>query len=285
MDAAIILPMQASEAPGLPDCLGGVFSQRYTGGRIEVVVVQYGGGAAPEVGRFAGRDVRFFAVDHPTPYAARNLGAAQAGGDALLFSEPGCVPDPDWVAAHVERLRDGRSTISVGHVVPARVTRPVETLLAYEDVRDEWVFSSSRWPHYFGRPKNMAVARRRFVTHGPFAEVARGADSKLVQKVAREISCDEVALTPGAIVRQQSLRGLPSFLRERFSHSCALETHRSAHAAPISLPERSAIFRETIRRYGFGPLRSTTLLALLATGIFTFRAGSWYGKLARARGQ
>ena len=285
MDVAIIVPMQASEAQALPDCLGGVFTQGYTGGRIEVIVVQYGGGARPALGRFAGRDVRFLAVDHPTPYAARNLGVARAGGDALLFTEPGCVPDPDWVAEHVERLGDGRSTISVGHVVPARVTRLVETLLAYENVRDEWVFSSSRWQHYFGRPKNMGVARRRFVTHGPFAEVARGADSKLVQKVAREISCDEVGLASGAIVRQQSIRGLPSFLRERFGHSCALETHQSAHAAPISLAERAAIFRETTRRSGFGPLRSTTLLALLGTGILTFRAGGWYGKLARIRGQ
>jgi hypothetical protein len=225
------------------------------------------------------------AVDHSSPYAARNVAAAQANGDALLFTEPGCTPDRGWVAAHVERLGEGRATISVGLVAPARKTAPVDLMLAYENVRDEWVFASSQWRHYFGRPKNMAVARRRFVTHGPFVEVARGADSKLVQKVAREISCDEVALTPGAVVHQRSIRGFPSFLRDRFGHSCALETHQSAHAAPIELADRTAIFREAVRRHGFGPARSAALLALLATGILTFRAGAWYGKRARKRTQ
>lgn len=285
MDVSIIVPMQASEAAGLPDCLDGIRAQRYGRGNIEVLVVRYGAGSQSGVDTPDGGVMRVLTVDHASPYAAQNVAAAQANGDALLFTEAGCVPDAGWVAAHVERLGEGRATISVGLVAPVRKTAAVDLMLAYENVREEWVFSSSRWPHYFGRPTNMAVARRRFVTHGPFAEVARGADSELVQKVAREISCDEVVLTPGAIVRQQSIRGFPSLLRERFSHSCALETHQSAHAAPISLPERSAIFRETLRRHGFGPLRSTTLLALLATGIFTFRAGGWYGKLARARGQ
>jgi hypothetical protein len=281
MDVAIIVPMQASEARVLSGCLGGIFAQRYTGGRIEVIVVQYGGGPAPEVGQFAGRDVSFLALDNPTPYAARNLGAARANGDAFLFSEPGCVPDPDWVAAHVERLRDGCSTISVGHVVPARTTHLVETLLAYENVRDEWVFSSPHWQHYFGRPKNMAVARRRFATHGPFAEVSRGADSKLVQKVAREVGCGEIALTPTAIVRQQSIRGLPSFLRDRFGHSYALETHQSAHAAPITLGDRVALFRETVRRRHYGQLQAATLLMVLGAGILAFRAGGWSGAVTR----
>lgn len=285
MDVSIIVPMQASEAAGLPDCLAGIRAQRYGQGSIEVLVVRYGPGSRPGVEAPGGGVVRMLAIDHSSPYAARNVAAAQAKGDALLFTEAGCIPDPGWVAAHVERLGEGRATISVGLVAPIRKTGPVDLMLAYENVRDEWVFASSQWPHYFGRPKNMAVARRRFATHGPFVEVARGADSKLVQKVAREISCDEVVLTTGAIVRQRSIRGVPSFLRDRFSHSCALETHQSAHAAPIALADRTAIFREAVRRHGFGPTRSAALLALLATGIITFRAGARYGKLARKRNQ
>jgi hypothetical protein len=285
MDVSIIVPMQASEAAGLPDCLAGILAQRYDQGNVEVLVVRYGRDSPTGVEVPDGGVARMLAVDHSSPYAARNVAAAQAKGDALLFTEAGCIPDPGWVAAHVERLGEGRATISVGLVAPVRHTAPVDLILAYENARDEWVFASSQWRHYFGRPKNMAFARRRFATHGPFVEVARGADSKLVQKVAREISCDEVALTTAAIVHQQSIRGVPSFLRDRFSHSCALETHQSAHAAPIALADRTAIFRDAVRRHGFGPVRSAALLALLATGILTFRAGARYGKLARKRGQ
>jgi len=281
MDVSIIVPVQASQTRWLPACLAGALAQHYDGGGIEVIVVHYPRAAAPEIVSFAGCDVRVLSVDRPTPYAARNMGASQASGDALLFTEPECVPDPDWVAAHVQRLREGKATVTVGHVVPARMTRPVGLLLSYEDARDEWVFSSSSWRHYFGRPKNMAVARRRFATHGPFAEVARGADSKLVQAVARDVACDEVALAPRAVVRQQSVHGLPSFLRDRFGHAHALRVHHSSHAAPIALPTRVALFRDVVRRHGYGPLQSAMLLGLLGAGILTFRAGGWAGAFSR----
>jgi hypothetical protein len=281
MDVSIIVPMQAAESSLLPDCVAGILAQRFEHGRVEALVARYGGGPAPPRELPVAGEVRVLEVDAPTPYAARNAAAAVARGDVLLFTEPGCVPAPGWVAAHVERLREGRASVSVGPVMPVRLTRLVERLLAYENVRDEWVFSSPRWQHYFGRPKNMAITRHRFATHGPFVEVARGADSKLVQKIARELSCDEITLTPTAIVRQQTVRGLPSFLRERFGHAHALEVHQSAHAAPIMLADRTEIFRDTVRRNRFGPLQAATLAALLAAGIVTFRAGGCWGTVAR----
>ena len=280
VDVSIIVPMHASEAELLPACLTASLAQRYAQGRIEVIVVQFGGGVAPAIAHETQR-VRALAVDHPTPYAARNVGATVATGEVFLLTEPGCVPDPDWVAAHVERLTTGPATISVGHVAPERLTRPVEILLSYENLRDEWVFSSSRWQSYFGRPRNMAVTRRRFASHGPFAEVARGADSKFVQRVASEVSCEDVALTPPAVVRLQGIDGLASFLRDRFDHGHLLQKHQSAHAAPVLLTDRVAIFREAVRRHNYGPLQSATLLTLLGAGILTFQAGGWSGVVAR----
>jgi hypothetical protein len=283
MDVSVIIPAQAWEGPELAASLEGVFAQRYDAGRVEVFVVQYDGGSALPPVISPSRGVRLLAVDHPSPYVARNLAASSATGDVLLFTEPGCVPEPDWAAAHVARLRDSAVTVSVGHVAPARMTRLVGVFLSYEGVRDAWVFSCPTWNHYFGRPKNMAVARHRFQTHGPFAEVIRGADSKLVQAVARELSCDEVGLAPRAIVRQQSVRGLPSCYRDRFRHAFALATHRSGHAAPISLERRVQLFRDTLDQRRYGPVTGATLLALLAGGILTFRLGGLAGRIARRR--
>jgi Glycosyl transferase family 2 len=276
MDVSIVIPVQASELDHLAASLGGVFAQRYAAGRIEVFVVQYGAASPIRLPAMpGGREVQVLAVGHPSPYAARNLAASRATGDALLFTEPGCVPDPDWVSAHVAALRDGPATISVGHVAPGRSTRSVELFLSYENVRDAWVFACPTWQHYFGRPKNMAVARRRFETHGPFVEVMRGADSKLVQRVARELSCSEVVLTQGAIVRQQSVRGLPSCYRDRFRHAFALRTHRSGHAAPIPLEQRVLLFRETLAERRYGPVGAAALFLFLGAGILTFRLGGW----------
>jgi hypothetical protein len=281
MDVSIVVPALSSEGSDLAACLAGIAAQRYDQGRIEVLVVHYGGGNPLPLSMPAGRLVRAITVTHPSPYAARNRAASAAAGDVFVFTEPGCVPEPGWVAAHVARLARSPVTISVGHVAPARATRLVDLFVSYEDVRDAWAFSHGSWRHRFGRPKNLAVARRRFETHGPFAEVARGADSTLVQRVAREVSCDEVGLTPQAVVRQQSIRGLPSCLHDRFLHAHALRRHHSSHAVPISFADRVRLFRETVRLRDYGPLEAATLLLLLVAGTLTFRAGTWSAAGAR----
>ena len=280
MDVSVVIPAQASEAAPLVETLRGIVDQRYAGGRIEVFVVQYGGGARLELPPGIGRNVRLMTIDGPSPYAARNLASRTATGEVLLFTEPGCVPDPGWVSAHVSAMRHG-ITMSVGQVAPMRETWALATFLSYEDVRDAWVFAGASWRHLFGRPKNMAIARHRFLSHGPFAEVIRGADSKLVQHVAREVSTREIGHTPAAIVRQRSVRGLPSCLRDRFVHAQALRLHRSSHAAPIHLGDRVRIFRDVVAKRGYGAMTATVLLALLGAGILTFRLGGASARFVR----
>jgi hypothetical protein len=282
MDVSVIIPAQASDAAVLALTLRGVFEQRYDAGRIEVVVAQYGGGATVFVPP-SGQNVRYVAVDHPSPYAARNLAARDATGEVLLFTEPGCVPDAAWVGKHIESMKRPGVTLSVGHVTGARETWALTTFASYEDLRDEWVFSGHSWRHMFGRPKNMGVARHRFESHGPFAEAMRGSDSKLVQHVARELSTSEVAYTPSAIVRQDAVRGLPSCLRDRFAHGRALRVHRSGHAAPILLDDRVRIFRSTVARRDYGLFTSVALLGFLGAGIVAFRLGGASARFGAAR--
>ena len=280
MNASVIIPAQDSEASQLAVTLQGAFAQRYEDGRIDVCVAHYGGGNALDIASIAkGHDVRVVSVDHPSPYAARNLAAKTSTADVLLFTEPGCVPDRDWVRAHIEAVRNG-AAISVGHIAAIHETWALNTFLSYETVRDAWVFSSASWQHRFGRPKNMAVTRERFTSHGPFVEVMRGADSKLVQLVARDVSPREVAHAPDAIVRQLSIHGLPSCLRDRFIHARTLRIYRSAHAAPIELSDRLQILRRTMRDRDYGLLRSAFLLGSLATGIMAFRLGGASARFA-----
>jgi hypothetical protein len=282
MDVTIIIPVQASETKLLAATLAGALAQHYEAGRIEIFAVRFRGpGEFPLPPLVDERGVLTLTVDHPSSYAARNAGAARASGEALLFTEPGCVPDPGWVRAHVEMLQNPVVTVSIGLVVPARSTRSVDVFLSYENVRDAWVFSCPHWQHYFGRPKNMAVARRRFETHGPFIEVMRGADSKFIQRVARELSCAEVGLAPAAVVRQQSIRGLLSCYQDRYGRGHVLRASQSEHAAPISLEQRIRLFRRTVEQSGHGALRAGELLALLGMGLLAFRLGRWTAAVAK----
>src|SRR5690349_11503585 len=122
MNASVIIPAQDSEASQLAVTLQGVFAQRYEDGRVDVCVAQYGGGDALDITSIAkSHDVRFVSVGNPSPYAARNLAAKSSSGDVLLFTEPGCVPDHEWVRAHVDAVRKG-ATVSVGHIAPIHDT-------------------------------------------------------------------------------------------------------------------------------------------------------------------
>ena len=140
MDVSVIIPAQASEADDLTATLQGVFGQRYDG-RIEVFVAQYGGGAPIAIPASA-NVVRYVAVDHASPYAGRNLAAREGTGDILLFTEPGCVPDPGWVSGHVNAIRDRAISVSVGHVAGMRETWALRT---FQVVR--------------GRPRRVGIRR------------------------------------------------------------------------------------------------------------------------------
>jgi hypothetical protein len=274
-----------AERARLDACLEAVREQRYPPERLEVLLVGFeGGGALPRPG-VSWPGLRVHAVDRASPYAARNLGASRADGDILVFTEVRCVPDRDWVAAHVRRFSESDVSVSVGAIAPGRPTRLFELFSAYEATRDAWLFSSESWHHFFGRPKNMAITRERFEAHGPFIEVARGGDSSFVQRVARDLSCDEIGLTPDAIVRDQALTGFPSCLADRFAHNHAMQIHDSAHVAPIDLPQRVRFFRETIRRQGLGPLGAASLFLLIGAGVLAFRLGGLAGGLAARSGR
>lgn len=281
IDVSIIVPVGPTD-PRLDAFLEGFRALQYDAGHLELIAVGYGGVSLP-VPESSCPELRVFEVDHSSPYAARNLAVSNARGDLFLFSEPTCVADPDWVSAHVRRLAELPVSVSVGQVSPARTTPCLEIFGAYEKTRDAWVFSCDSWRHYFGRPKNMAITRECFEAKGPFHIVARGADSKLVQLVARELSCEHVALAPDAIVRHRDIRGFPSGMVDRFTHGKALQQHGSSHAAPIDLVDRARLFRETLRRGGYGPLRAALLLSLAGAGILVFRLGSWVGKHHRIK--
>jgi glycosyltransferase involved in cell wall biosynthesis len=284
MDVSIVIPVQASDVASIALTVQGATEQQYDDGRIEVLVVQFGSGPRlSESPRGLHHSVRLLSIDDESPYAARNLGVRMATGSLLLFTEPGCVPDPGWARAYARAFRGGRTTIGVGRVAPTRETRALRMFLAYEDARDEWVFSAGSWPQLFGRPKNMAMSRARFESHGPFVEVMRGADSKLVQRVAREVSPAEVSHVPDALVRLARARGLPSWFGDRFAHARALRIHRSGHAAPIAFSERARVFRRTIAANGYGAVGSAALLGLLAAGVVVFRVGDASARFARRR--
>ena len=92
---SVIVPAK-NAAETIEDCLRGIFSQRYVGADIDVIVVD--DGSTDRTAEIAKRwGARVIRQDNAGPAAARNAGADAALGDILAFTDADCVPDPEWL--------------------------------------------------------------------------------------------------------------------------------------------------------------------------------------------
>lgn len=106
---------------------------------LEIIVVDDGStdGTAASC---AGLDDRIRVLSQPNqgPAAARNLGARQAKGDILLFTDDDCVPDPNWLPEMLKPFAEDPEVVGVKGAYrteqPELLARFVQ--LEYEDKYD-----------------------------------------------------------------------------------------------------------------------------------------------------
>ena len=125
---SVVVTVDATAAAHVDEGLQSVRDQTHH--RLEVVVVAVGepGAAGEVVRRHARDDVRLrLRGSAPDQAAARNRGAAKAGGDYLLFVDVSDVlPPPNAVAALVTPLETSGSALAIGRRTEVRgLTRSV----------------------------------------------------------------------------------------------------------------------------------------------------------------
>jgi len=95
MRASVIIPVHNGEAT-IGACLEALLNQTVPKEDYEVIVVDDGStDATAQVVK--GYGVRLLTQPHRGPAAARNLGAAHARGQILLFTDADCQPTPNWI--------------------------------------------------------------------------------------------------------------------------------------------------------------------------------------------
>jgi cellulose synthase/poly-beta-1,6-N-acetylglucosamine synthase-like glycosyltransferase len=209
---SVIVPAYNEEAH-LSACLESLFRQEYDG-EYEVLVVDDGStDATAEVARRFG--ARLLSQDHRGPAAARNLGAREARGAILLFTDADCVPQEDWLREMVLPFEEEQVAAVQGcyrtrqrGLVPRFAQLEIE--VRYERMKRE------RSIDFIG---SYAAAYRRevFLSEGGFDEaypVASGEDPDLSYRLASRGY--RMVFNPRAIVYHRHPETLLSYLRQKF---------------------------------------------------------------------
>ncbi len=106
---SVIIPAYQAAAV-LPRCLGALQQQTIDRAQYEIIVVDDGStDSTAEVAEQTLRDfpaAQVIRAKHGGPASARNLGAWEAQGDLLLFTDADCEPMPEWIEQFARAFAD-----------------------------------------------------------------------------------------------------------------------------------------------------------------------------------
>jgi GT2 family glycosyltransferase len=208
--ASVIVPV-FNGADTLGACLDALATQSADPDSYEVIVVDDGStdGSAEVAER---HNVAIIQQDHTGPAAARNKGAAEAQGGALLFTDADCEPADDWIEQMLAPLAD-RCVAGVKGVYRTRQ----RSLLAR--------FAQAEFEEKYGRQRRMrqidfvdtyAAAYRRdlFLAHGGFdAGFLGDEDQEFSFRLAE--AGHKLVFAPSAVVYHRHPTSLWRYARRR----------------------------------------------------------------------
>ena len=165
---SVIVPT-ADRPDELRGCVAALTALDHPRERIEVIVVDDGGSA--DLGAAVAANPRMRVVRRPErggPAAARNTGAAAAGGDVLAFTDDDCRPDPGWLRALTAELATTRGAAVGGRTINALAANPYAG--ASQHIQDLVYAHYNRNPAAasFFASNNLALPRADFLAIGGF---------------------------------------------------------------------------------------------------------------------
>lgn len=212
---SIILPHL--NEPDLLTCLRSLDRQRADGIPFEILVVDNGSTILPEgtVSLVAG--ARLLHQPIPGPGPARNLGAAEAEGDILLFIDSDCVAMPGWLSRIVCFFDENPKIDIVGGDIRIQPAKAGE-LTAVEVYESVYSYRARFYVehHGFAATGNMGVRADTFRKVGPFGGIGTMEDTAWGQRATG--MGHAIAFVEGACVKTPSCRSFDELARRWDRH-------------------------------------------------------------------
>jgi len=210
---SVVIPIHnASE--GLGACLDAL--ERQTTPLGEIIVVNDGPVDAAVEAIADRQGVIFLSQQQKGAAAARNLGAEQAQGEILLFTDADCVPESNWVEAMIAPFAD-REVIGVCGVVRTRQIGLIPRFIQLE--YDYRYRSIARHPQIdFVNTGTAGYRKRVFMDSGGFREHLLGAeDTELSFRLAS--AGYRMVFAPQAIVYHSHPESIVEYARRKNHYS------------------------------------------------------------------
>lgn len=266
-------------------CLEALAAQRYPRDAYEVIVVNDGGALPPRPTLVAlGQRIRLTVRTQPNqgPAAARNAGAALAGGDFLAFTDDDCAPAPGWLATLAETLQRTPGALVGGWTVNAlrhsAWSEASQLLLEY--INEYYNGPRDRGANFFAS-NNLAMSRRGFHELGGFDAsfgTAAGEDRDLCARW--RASGRAFAYAPAAVVHHAHALGVRGFVRQHFAYGRGAHTFRVRHTRRRGRVRVEPLaFYTALLRYPFrraGAWRAARLAALMGLSQVANAAGFFW---------
>ena len=221
MQISIIVPVRWSE-PRVLLLLDALRGQGGGGAEVLAVVMDDGRGRAgtasllPELQRRA----RVVAAAPSTPAAVRNLAAAQAQGEFLVFIDDDCLPEPRWLEQLLAAAADPAVGAVAGGVLPAPAATLTEKYLGAYGLplpENAAVYDKVIPFVSFGHSANLLVRRAVFNELGGFAAGwPTGEDHDLCYRLIK--AGHKLAFVPTAAVRHFHRATVGGMLRQAYGY-------------------------------------------------------------------
>jgi GT2 family glycosyltransferase len=237
----------------LADCLESIARSDYPPDLLEVVVVDDGDAGDPRTAAVVAAirdrlDVSLRATNGRGPAAARNVGASEARGSILLFTDDDCRVDTQWLRSLSLSIRTAPTTGAGGRIVnllgdnrwSAASQRVIDMVYAY--------YNADPAQATFLASNNLAVHADAFRELGGFDERFRWAEDR--DFCRRWLAAGrELIYVPTAIVEHAHRLTGQAFVRQQFSYGRgAFHFHRAAGRNGDSQARRTRGFYADVPR-------------------------------------
>ncbi len=145
------------------------------------------------------------------PHAARNLGAQQAAGELLVFTDPDCRPETAWLKSLVAAYASGHGVIVGGMGLGSRSWWETGVHLC----KFHWLLPTLKpGTKPCAATANAACSRELWESIGPFPGHVFCGDGILTWRAA--LRGQPPRFVPDAVVRHRHLNSFAGFCRQRF---------------------------------------------------------------------